>query len=90
MQEVLFLFSSNDVSFCLLPFLLKYKVDNENTFIKEPYHIGDLDTSVTTGKFKFQFENTNIDLLYNSNLPYDYDGISNYLNSISSNECLCM
>jgi hypothetical protein len=85
MKNVLFLFSANDVSFSLLPFLLKYKVDNKNIPIREPYHSGDLDESAVTGKFKFKFEDTNIDLLYEKNIPHDYNGMFDYLNSIQSN-----
>lgn len=86
MKNVLFLFSVNDVSFSLLPFLLKYKVDNKNISIREPYHSGNLDESTMTGKFKFKFEDTNIDLFYEKNIPHDYDGILCYLNSISPNQ----
>lgn len=86
MKKVLFLFSVNDVSFSLLPFLLKYKVDNKNISIREPYHSGDLDESAVTGKFKFKFEDTDIDLLYEKSIPHDYNGILDYLNSISPNE----
>ena len=64
MNNVLFLFSANDVSFSLFPYLLKYKVESETTFINKPYYVGDIDNSVLDGKFKFKFKNTNINLLY--------------------------
>ncbi len=64
MNNVLFLFSANDVSFALFPYLLKYKVESETNFINKPYYVGDIDSSVLNGKFKFKFKDTNINLFY--------------------------
>ena len=86
MKKVLFLFSANDVSFSLFPFLLKYKINNKKETINEPYYVGDIDTSARNGEFKFQFNGIDIDLLYLKNLPHDYDNILNYVNSISPND----
>lgn len=86
MKKVLFLFSANDVSFSLFPFLLKYKINNKKETINEPYYVGDIDTSVRDGEFKFKFDGIDIDLFYLKNLSYDYDNILNYINSISAND----
>jgi len=86
MKKVLFLFSANDVSFSLFPFLLKYKINNKKETINEPYYVGDIDTSVRDGEFKFKFGGIDIDLFYLKNLSYDYDNILNYINSISAND----
>lgn len=86
MKKVLFLFSANDVSFSLFPFLLKYKINNKKETINEPYYVGDIDTSARDGEFKFKFDGIDIDLFYLKNLPHDYDNILNYINSISPND----
>lgn len=84
MNNVLFLFSANDVSFSLFPYLLKYKVESETTFINQPYYVGDIDNSALDGNFKFKFKDTNIDLFYlKDDVFSSKENILSHLNEVS-------
>lgn len=86
MKNVLFLFNVNDSSFALFPFLLKYKVDSKTENIREPYYVGDIDSSVINGTFKFKYKDVDIDLFYLKNkIATEYEKIIDYINSIEKN-----
>ena len=82
MNRVLFLLGANDDSYSLLPFFLKYKINDREIDIVEPYQSGNINESAVTGKFYFKFQNTFIDLIYEKHLPHSYDSILEYLNNL--------
>lgn len=85
MSKVLFIFNSTDYSFALFPFLLKYKVDTKTMFVNAPYYHGDMDTSAIDGRFKFKYNDTDIDLFYTKEgISNDYNAALSYIKPLTT------
>lgn len=76
MNNVLIVADKKDYSYSLLPYFLKYKIEEGQERVAEPFYVGNLNKSTITGIFSFLYNGINITFKFENNLnPKNYTNI---------------